>query len=322
MLMRILFVQLGRIGDMILATPTFGAVRRKFPDARIHVLAGTHNYHPIYNNPAINSIIIWDKSPVKLLNAISTLRNKKFDFLIDPKDHYSTESKIISKIVDAKTSIGYNDSGKKNFSISIPNEEENNGKHFTIRCLQALKHLEIPTPLEIPKPELFTSPTSENYVSGYIDLLSDKKLIVLNISASAEKKMWNVENWNEFLRNFDFDSYNVLLSYAPSEKKSAETILGLCPDLIEFKSRGFADVIALISKANLLITPDTALVHVASAFDIPLLGLYSGLDDYFAKFAPLCTFKEIVRAEKGDWGIKSIQTEQVVEAFDRISAII
>jgi ADP-heptose:LPS heptosyltransferase len=53
------------------------------------------------------------------------------------------------------------------------------------------------------------------------------------------------------------------------------------------------------------------MVHVAAAFNIPLLGLYSGLDDFYDKFFSACDHKIIIRATKGDYGIKSIEYNQV-----------
>ena len=79
--MRILFIQLGRIGDMILSTPVFRAIKEKYPDAEINVIAGRHNYSVISNNPRINKIIIHKKPPVFVLINIFRIRKHFYDYL-------------------------------------------------------------------------------------------------------------------------------------------------------------------------------------------------------------------------------------------------
>ncbi|MGA2296363.1 MAG: lipopolysaccharide heptosyltransferase family protein, partial [FCB group bacterium] len=86
--MKILIVQLGRIGDMILATPMFRAVREKYPDAEIHVLAGKHNFFVINNNPRIDKIYIHKKNPFNIIKNILALKKEKYDYWLDAKDHY------------------------------------------------------------------------------------------------------------------------------------------------------------------------------------------------------------------------------------------
>lgn len=318
--MKILFVQLGRIGDMLLATPVFSALKVNHPDCRLDVLAGRHNHQCIVNNPNVDSILIWDKSPSKLLKLIHVIRKCNYDFHIDPKDHHSSESAIIAKISRAVNKIGYNKQNKKTFNIQVPDSSANFGKHYTIRCLQALEPLGIVAPEIPPRPALFINPDSEKYASDFIETHRIKNFVVLNLSASAEKKMWENERWDEFLRAIDIKKTSFVLCYAPTEREKAKQLLDIQKELIEFKSRSINDAIALIGKSKLLISPDTALVHVAAAFNIPLVGLYSGLDDFYAKFAPLSEKQAIVRAEPGDWGIKSIKTEQVIMAYKRIAA--
>ena len=60
-------------------------------------------------------------------------------------------------------------------------------------------------------------------------------------------------------------------------------------------------------------------MHVAAAFNIPLLGLYSGLDDFYTKFAPLSDIKVVLRSPKGIDGIKEISASELIEAYRVIS---
>ncbi len=311
--MKILIIQLGKIGDMILATPMLRAIKDKYPDAKIDIVAGRHNYSVIKNNPLIDNIIIHKKPPLYLLIDIFRLRRKTYDYLIDPKDHYSTESRLFAWIVKSKIKIGYNQKGKHIFDISIPGLLENKHLHYTLRHFQALRTLGIKMPATIPKPELYPSEDSEEYVKDIIRSMPDKPMITLNISASKYNKMLQPEKWISILKKVDFSGWNLVITCAPSEMKVAEHIVNKSRFPYLFKSRSMDDVISLIKHSELLVTPDTSLVHVASAFNIPMLGIYSGLNVQFEKFKPLMDNQTIIRANKGDTGILSVNEEDVIK---------
>ncbi len=316
--MNIILVQLGRIGDMILLTPAIKALKNKFPDAKIDVLAGRHNFAALKNNPNIHSVFVYEKTPIKILKTIFSLRKVKYDYYIDPKDHKSSESRIFAKIARAYTKIGYNSDGDFVFDINISSESQNQGMHFSKRAFIPLKNLDVDFPAKTPAPDLYQDKDSIDYVSEYLKKESLNSYYVLNLSASMEHKMWDTKKWIKLYKEFPEFQSKTVLSYAPPERDKAELLLAECKGIHNFESRNLNDAISLIAKSELLISPDTAMVHVAAAFDIPLLGLYSGLDDFYAKFYAACSVKEIIRAEKGDYGIKSINYDQVKLGLEKI----
>jgi len=304
---------------MILLTPVFRAIKEKYPEMGIHVLAGRNNYSVIKDNPRLEKVIVHEKTPVKILRTISTLKKTKYEYMIDPKDHLSSESRIFAKLVKAKTKIGFNKPGSKNFDLSIPGNKENTKLHYIRRCFNAFEYIGITCPERIPRPELFTNSESDDYVVDFLLALQQKPVIVINISASNPGKMWSNDKWEILIQNIDSAIYNLVLTFAPSEKEVAVDLKSRCPKLNMFRSRSMNDVISLINAGKLLITPDTSLVHVASAFNKPLLGMFSSLEEQFIKFGPLSDTREIIRSKQGDGGIKSIEAEEVIEAYVRIS---
>jgi ADP-heptose:LPS heptosyltransferase len=315
---RICITQLGRIGDMILLTPAIGAIASEFPDASINVIAGRHNYEIVEGNPRVNNIIIFDKSPTRLPGTIVSLRREKYDYYIDPKDHYSTESRIIVRLIHAGEKIGYNPPGRKNFDISIPGEEDNRGLHIVERHFRALFPLGIDMPAQLPRPELFPDADSEEYAEHFYES-TGKNLIIINISASQPKKMWPPEKWIEFIRRIDTGDAGLALSFAPDEATAAGEIAAACDSVAVFRSRSMADVISLIKRCRLLISPDTSLVHVAAAFDRPLVAMFAGLEDFNRKFMPLCSRSELVYAEPGVPGIGGISVAALAGAYEKIA---
>jgi heptosyltransferase-4 len=317
--MKIMIVQLGRIGDMILATPMIKAIAEKYPEAEIDVIAGRHNYTIIENNPFINEIIVHRKQPLYVIINLFRIRKKTYNYLIDPKDHYSSESRYFAWITKTNIKIGYNQSNKRVYHHSVPGMVANKDVHYTLRHFQALSPLGIEIPDQIPRPDLYPSANSEEHVSDFLDQIPEKPLITLNISASKPNKMLQADKWVKILRKVDLRAWNTVISCAPTEREMAKYIADKSVFPYLFKSRSMNDVISLVKSSALLITPDTSLVHVASAYNTPLIGIYSGLDAQFEKFKPLMDDQTIIRAAKGDPGIESVDEEDIIEALNMLN---
>lgn len=313
------FIQMGRIGDMILITPLFAEFKKLFPDSEVHVFAGPSNSSILVNNPNIHKVYTIEKSPTGIFKTISKLLFTKFDYWIDPKDHFSKESRLIAQVVNAKIKIGFNKEGLKQvFDIGIKPGEE--FVHHSLIALNSLESFSFKLP-QIPiKPQLFVSEESESYVGSFLSEVGGN-FVVLNISGSMEHKMWDIQNWVEFLKNVEIN-LPVVLCFAPSEKHTADKLIDQCPELLMFNSRNINDIVSLVSRCNYLISPDTAIVHIAAAFNCPVFALYSGLDTFYKKFHPLSDIQISVRADKGDHGIKSISTNKALIEFHNFKKLI
>ena len=58
---KILIIRLDRIGDMVMTTPIFRALKEKWPDAQITVLTNPVNQNIVINNPFIDCILEYDR---------------------------------------------------------------------------------------------------------------------------------------------------------------------------------------------------------------------------------------------------------------------
>jgi len=320
--MKFLIVQLGRIGDMILATPMLRIIRDNHPDAMIDVVAGLQNHSILRNNPHVRKVFVHDKSPLKLLKNLIDIRSENYDILIDPKDHSSTESRMIACVVRAGVKVGYNPPGKEIFGRGIPGSDANEELHYVSRCVNALRIAGLEIPADIPRPELFPGEDSLSYTDAFLEEKNAGSFITLNLSASNPGKLWENSKWERVLKESILRDWSIVVSFAPSEKELADDLKSRCPGLILFRSRSIEDVTALISRTALLITPDTSLVHIAAAFDKPILALFSSLEDFYKKFYPLSSKKIVIRSRQGDGGIKSIEAEDVIESVVRAKELI
>lgn len=313
---KFLIVQLGQIGDMILMSPIFSAIKKKFPDSEIHVLSGRKNPWSIKNHSAVSKIYTYRKTPYKIIRLIYFLRKEHYDFWIDPKDHYSGESKIFCKLSGAKKKIGFNKTGDHTFHIVLPSNNQNKGKHFIDRCFNSLIHIGINKPDSMPMPELFVDIDSEIYTNNFIKPICGKPNIVINVSASNDDRIWTSEKWIDVINALDSGKYNFIISFVDKERNIANEIVKFSKGALLFKSRNMHDIISLVRSSCLVITPDTSLVHVSSAFNVPVIVLYVTNEENYSKFKPLSEVSYPIFPDKASGTIKNIEAWQVIAAFN------
>ncbi len=311
--MRIMIVQLGRIGDLLLITPMFSALKKKFPDCQIDVFAGRNNYKIIENNPNLNKIFIFEKSFLGYFKTIYNIFINKYNYYIDPKDHFSTESKIFAKINRSKNKIGYN-LGRNIFNIEIP--VPNRLLHHSEIGLNSLLPLGINLPDKLAKPELFINEVSNIYLDNFLKKNNISNYFALNLSASTTDRMWDNEKWNKLLNSTKKENANFLICSSPKEKNQAIELSKRISNAMFFPTRDINDVVALVSKSNAVITPDTALVHISAAFNKPLFALYNGIEDAYSKFFPLSDYYISIKAPIGDFGIQKIDLDYAIQKLN------
>jgi len=330
--MKIAIIQLRRIGDLIIVTTAIKMIKQKFPNAKIYFIVSPSNYFVLNNNPEIEDILIFDKNPLKLLPFLIKLKSLNFDFYIDVKDHYSTESNILAFLVNAKTKIGFNsDTHKHNFDIGIPSAEQNINLHFIQRINNALKPLGIDFSNDfqniqnLPKPLIYLTVHSHTFVNNFLTNNKIKQFCLINISASSPSRTWSKTKWLNFINQLlaSTAEQQFLLISSPQDIDIANEIMDninlnqINSNLfIHFSPSPFEIICALISRANLLISPDTSLIHIAAAFDIPVIALTNNIPWNITKFEPLSTYSNIIFPKNINEIVENIEIEQVLEAYN------
>ncbi len=320
--MKILILLLGRIGDMILFTPFIDILKSKYPNCYIDIICSKHNYPIIQNNPNIHNLIVYTKNFGNHFSVLLKIISQKYDLYIDPKDHYSTESYIFSRIVRAKTKIGFTKNNKNNFDYKITKKSPLAKKHFSLKTMQAFKYLDIEIPNNPPKPILYENNSSKKYVEEFLENIPNQNIkIQINISASKEIRIWEMKNWQEVIQNFKNNSIiSFILTCEPKHKKLAEQLSG--SNLYKFNARNISDIISLVKKCDIIVSPDTSIVHIASAFNKPIIALYTSNDQNFVSFAPLSDIKFTLFPPNESGNINNISVNRVVDSLNNLLNIL
>jgi ADP-heptose:LPS heptosyltransferase len=170
---------------------------------------------------------------------------------------------------------------------------------------------------------LFLKKGAEENALAYLDAqgLGPKQYIMLNISARMAFRKWGVEN-NATLLKLLLEKYptlNIIISSLPEDRATAEAILNAVqnPNVkLQPEHFGLHETMALIKHAAMLISPDTANVHIAATFGVPCVILCTPISSG-PEWIPL-NVEHINIYTKEVAPISTIPPHEVVDAFEKL----
>ncbi len=269
---KILFIRLNRIGDALVTTPLISAVK-KSSNCQIHILGDKKNHFVFRNNPSIDLVHVFNKGVKGLLEFRKLVKLEKYDVIIDLHDDVSTTVSFLIALSGVQNRFALRKENYKIYSDTV--QKLDPAKYHVIDRLMVLAEL---LSITYSKDEINVIynplPESVSKVNQFIleKFNTPNYLVGINISAGSHARFWGVERFKSVIEYFQ--KYNVSIVIIAAEKDvefASQISEGKIPIFCDPDFDKFA---AFISKLNFLFTPDTSIVHLASAYNIPLFGLY------------------------------------------------
>lgn len=304
-------VQLGRLGDMVLTTPLIEALAVRFPASRITVLAAPAAASIARHAPGATDVFEVGRGAIGLAGAVMRLQMRSFDLYIDPKDHHSSSSRMLARSAHARRVIAHPSNAPQEFIALPPTPPPG---HYVDRMLAPMSLL-APGSTPDRRPHIGL-PSEATVVAARVRAAVGDEYAVVNISAGAPSRHWTVER-TVALAQWLAERTPVVIVGTPSDRPTAHAIATTAADIVAADTGDLLELAAVVAGATFVVSPDTSVVHVASAYDIPTVGLYPENPDNLRLFAPLATRHGVVVAPAGG-SVADIDVEQVIEAIERL----
>jgi predicted lipopolysaccharide heptosyltransferase III len=323
----ILLLQLKRIGDLILTTPAIDAVRDKFPEAQVTLAIASECRELAPAIPNVDRLLIvrrnWQDIAVFLSVAM-----RRFDFCVDFTRN------------DRSAVLAYLSRAKKRVAAHRPHAEREARTRvytdFTERMgsLHTIDyHLALLRPLgieDLPTTLHLDLPSAARHRARVLlrDTKIDNRFAIFHPGAARAEKFWEVERWAELI-NRARPKIDIVLTGTRSdvEQEHIQQIKAKLPCLVVDLS-GRTDLLtfaALIAEARLLVTVDSAAMHLAAATQTPQVVLFGPTNPFHwrprespalilqgGSKSPVSEFES--RQER--LPMKQISTEQVIDAMN------
>lgn len=272
---RILILRQDRIGDLLVSVPFLRSLSNSFPEKQIDILLSYRNIVAkscIQNY--VDNIYAYPRRLFKRVVLLLKLKNQNYDLIIDLFDNPSYTSSFIVQTLKSKISLGFDKENRNVYShvVSLPDKMEN---HIVDRICSFLVPFGI-DPTKVNK-ELEYPLTKRNPIPK-----RNEQRVGIILAGSSKSKFWGVENFSLLVelihKKFSFE----IVFFATESYRNQVSILGANP-YVYFApfTNDFDEFVSMIASCDYLITPDTSAVHLASAFKIPVVVLYTFVDTKF-----------------------------------------
>jgi len=263
-----------KIGDMAVSSCLFREIKLKYPHIKISVLCGKDNKEIIKHNPYVDEIIELKQSFFANLILFKKLGAQKFslaaDFLpLKPKPAHLLMLRLLNPVF----LTGFYKKSYNLYDFSF--EEDLFNKHITQYYKLFLNFLGIENPSL--KYDLFLG-AKEEEVKKITEPLTKAgiKIITINPFAASKHRTMSIEKTKE-LSNLITDSLaankikcKIFILAEHGKAKKAD----YGEDISLLVSKSILESAALIKFSDLIISPDTSIVHIAAAFNKKLVALY------------------------------------------------
>jgi len=331
----VLYLRYDRIGDMILATGLLRALAGAEPPCAVDVLASPENAPVLEGNPHVRSVIVFDRRrPLSWWPTLRRVRRARYAAVLDCQVFSPSTTTLLMMLASgARWRVGVANRGI-DAALTHPVPVPPSARHVIEYSAALAAPFGVDAATTDWRPELFLrdaeraaaesqwAAAATGAATGAIGGAPDERAVrlLVNISAGKASCRWTEAGVIALLQwaarregppgRGRGVRQTVLLIAAPSDAELAARIAA-ATGVSRARTPRMRDALALVSTADCVVTPDTAITHAASAFDVPALVLAPRGKD--AHWGPYRTTGRAI-ASPGRW-VDSIPVEAVCDGL-------
>jgi ADP-heptose:LPS heptosyltransferase len=269
----------GKIGDTVVSSFLYREIKVRYPNIKIIVLCSKSNKEILKYNKNVDELYEVGCCLFNDISVFKNLRKQNISLVIDffpfnPRFKHL----LMLRIISPKFLIGFNKISYKMYNFSI------NENFFSVHISEMYKY--VLNLLKIDNPNLkyeipFTS-KEENPVLELINNHKYKYKIIINPFSASKHRRLSIKKLKELIALIE-NGFNCCIFILCQEKNKRKVISLENDRTIIAPFRSILGSAALIKYADIVITPDTSIVHIAAAFDKKTIALYRDYSNSYEK---------------------------------------
>jgi ADP-heptose:LPS heptosyltransferase len=299
---------------MFVATPLFSALKKFGGVERLALICSPENEIVVRHNPALDICRAVNFHRIGAVMAtIGWIRRQRFDAVFDLTPGFSRTNFLMSFIAGARTvRIGIE---KELMADRYQVHVGNRTSHLADRILEAGERL---TGSSFPRPcalEIFSTPADRAAAASFIDHCGGSDgLVAINLSSATASRQWPFGHFAKFITLCASarEIRKLLLIGVGPQAAWAQTLADIDHRCMAVPAMSLPAVTEVIAACRLLISTDTALIHAAAARNVPVMALYVGDAEAFARWKPYHGQGRVIQSRSGE-PVASITPEAVFE---------
>jgi ADP-heptose:LPS heptosyltransferase len=276
-----------RIGDLIVSLPLAKALKNKYPTAKLAIIASQSNAPVAVESGLFSTVHVKPRNHFMWIRLLIRLRGQ-FDVVVDLNHAVAPHAIFATLIIGPKHVAspfkegrwGVQGTDLQMFDIMPANGDLN--RPMMEIYLDIARQLDCQTKRCTPYP--LGSPKTTKQLR--------RPLLLLNHEGSGSRKR---------ISNHDLVSIaalasklkpqlQIIMTPMPESHDEISALMEDAPNVSVLPpSQSISEVIAVAKLADLIVTPDTSLVHIACAFSRPLIAVYASHPVFFKQWQPINT---------------------------------
>jgi len=270
------------IGDVVMISPALAALRRRYPDARLHVVCLPHLAECYIENPAVDAVVVFDRrgsdaGAAGLWRFAAKLRRSGYDMaVLFPK---AIGGALMARLARIPVRVGLAADGRGwLLTHPVPLSAELRRRHHVEIFLDVARA----AGCDIIDRSPFFPVTSQadDWARAFLQENGAGRfpfLMAMHVGASKRPRAWHLERFVETARRLgDTHGAGVLLVGGRGEGDDmAKAAASLGERAINACGRtSIQQMAALIARCRVLLGNDSGPMHLASALGVPVVAIF------------------------------------------------
>jgi ADP-heptose:LPS heptosyltransferase len=318
---KVLILRNDALGDAIVTTPLWRALKHAKPSIYIAVVASKSNVGILKADPFIDDVYLLEGKLLSDLSTIRKIRSSSWDHTFCLKYNNKTSSAFLARRLapgSVTSTVAFNDDPRYDLMFSVVSRQRReDGDHMTeiIR-----KHLQAVVAFETNEwhPSIEIPANEQAHVNELLlPLRTFEDFVHVNLHASLPVREWSITYVISFCR--ELRSRHVELGIvvtgdpqriaSEAQALDAERISGVLvlPPLSQL------ELCAVVRRSKLVITPDTSLTHIASAERKPVVTLHYRKNEWYPFNVP-----HAIIYSNDERSVHSIPVDRVIKGVESL----
>ncbi len=317
---RVLFLRYDMIGDMIVTLPLFALLKRLNPEISIDVLASPRNAAIVRDDPNVSRVFLLRDRPDRFVRDIRRVAREHYDVIFCCLFAKSSKIGIIANLIGDDDTVKVTRWRGERYTMFF--NVQSTAKRHMDPMWEQLLHM-VPATFDHDlrdedfQPYIAVDEASRRRAHERLKGLgvNPGEYILLNLSAQ-QRNQWTLEGYAAAIRAVleRYPGERFVINAMKKDEATARALLDVVDDhrVVLYPPTGsIQEVVEVVGSSRAVFSPDTSVVHMASARKRPVLALYRKGQQI--DWAPYRVPNRMV-VSSNDW-VPNIPIDEVVPRF-------
>ncbi len=303
----ILVVRTDRVGDLVLTTPVFQALRRAYPEARITLLCAAWTRPLVEGDPCLDAILVDDRQRRHrgtwgFWRLVFDVRREGFDLALIL--HTKRRTNALCFLAGIPTRVGYGRRKWGGLATHILNDERPQGKRHEVDYGLELARFVTGRSFTDWRLRLALDAQAEQRVAALWKKRgwsNRQRVVAVHPGASDPSKQWPAARFQELI-DWMRQRYAVeAVVIGGREVQGLGAVIASKGRAVDLTGKTtLAEMVSVLRRCHLLVSNDSGPVHVAAALGIGVVSIFTrnqpGINP--ERWAPLGKMSRVVAAKR------------------------